>query len=554
MRRSPHFLFLILVCAGTSGDPPAPDGVRASAVPGSRIRKNAASDPPARILAHAATPAAAYGIVRDERGPAAGARVRFQGDPRFVLSDAQGRFRLPHDLRLSGLRPVAWKEGYFIAGASADPVALAGMLTTLSPLLGTPLCSATDRLPIVLRLARLPSADCADYRWVDPAPDPDAAGNCGNCHGAIYREWRSSGHARAATGGRFRNLYDGTDWRGRKGVGWSLLADHPDGAGVCASCHAPTVPFGDPGFFDLREVKGVAAQGVHCDYCHKVVDAPATGLGVTHGRYGLKLLRPKDGQIFAGPLDDVDRGEDLYAPLYRESRYCASCHEGTVFGVHVYGTYSEWLASPARTAGKQCQTCHMTATGTLTNMAPGRGGIARDPQTLGNHRFFTGSKADMLCACLKVSADVKRTDGGLRTEVTVRADDVGHRVPTGFVDRNLILVVEGLGPHGKPLPARTGPALPAAVGRDLAGLPGRLYARLLHDSEGHSPVPFWRADPKASDTRLVPGRPDVSVYTFPAAVERVRVRLLYRRFWQDVADRKGWPDNEIVVLDKAFRP
>ena len=31
----------------------------------------------------------------------------------------------------------------------------------------------------------------------------------------------------------------------------------------------------------------------------------------------------------------VDRGEDVYSPLYSQSRYCAACHEGTVFGVHV---------------------------------------------------------------------------------------------------------------------------------------------------------------------------------------------------------------------------
>src|SRR5207244_7472645 len=94
-------------------------------------------------------------------------------------------------------------------------------------------------------------------------------------------------------------------------------------------------------------------------------------LGVTHGRYILGLLRPAEGQLFFGPLDDVDRGEDALAPIYGESRYCASCHEGVVFGVRVYSTYSEWLDSPARREGKQCQTCHMTPTGTLTHLAPG---------------------------------------------------------------------------------------------------------------------------------------------------------------------------------------
>src|SRR5207244_3382643 len=155
----------------------------------------------------------------------------------------------------------------------------------------------------------------------------------------------------------------------------------------------------------------------------------------------LRLLRPREGQLFFGPLDDVDRGEDAYSPLYRDSRYCASCHEGVVFGVHVYSTYSEWQDSPARRQGLHCQSCHMAPTGRLTNLAPGHGGIDRDPRTLGNHRFFRGSQAQMLRACVRVATSLRRERGEVRAEVCVRAEGVGHRVPTGFIDRHLLLVV-----------------------------------------------------------------------------------------------------------------
>src|SRR5262249_15129574 len=192
-------------------------------------------------------------------------------------------------------------------------------------------------------------------------PRRDSAFNCGNCHPQIHREWAASAHASAATNRRLLNLYEGKDWHGRPSPGWHVLAEHPLGAGVCAACHAPT--FADERVeYDLRKVKGVAAHGVHCDYCHKVVDAPTDKLGTRFGRDGLTLLRPAGKeQLFFGPLDDAVReGETFgYSPLYKESRYCASCHEGIVFGVHVYGTYTEWLESPARHEGKQCQTCHM---------------------------------------------------------------------------------------------------------------------------------------------------------------------------------------------------
>jgi hypothetical protein len=499
--------------------------------------------------AKATETSAVYGVVRDRRGPVAGAKVRFQATDRATVTDAQGRFRLPSPL--GAQRVTAWKDGYFIAGASADRTAVAGGLATLLPLLRVPLSLPADRLPVVLTLTSLPAEDCEDYHWIDPAPDAAKQHNCGNCHGAIYREWDDSGHARSVTNRRFRNLYDGTDWRGRRNVSWNLLAEHPDGSGVCTACHAPTVPFGDPGYFDLRRATGVGARGVHCDYCHKVADAPTKGVGLTHGRFNLDLLRPAEGQLFFGPLDDVDRGEDAFAPVYRESRYCASCHEGTVFGVHVYGTYSEWLDSPARKEGKQCQTCHMAPTGTLHNIAPGKGGISRDPKTLASHRLFAGSQADMLRRCLKVTAVISRRDE-VRAEVTVRAESVGHRVPTGFVDRNLVLLVEALGADGKPVTARTGPKLPRVAGKETAGRPGRLYAKVLKDFDGHSPAPFWRADPASTDTRLIPGRADASVFTFPPGADRVRVRLVYRRFWPEVADAKGWPDNEIILVDQTL--
>ncbi|HZT79510.1 MAG TPA: hypothetical protein VFA26_04795 [Gemmataceae bacterium] len=475
------------------------------------------------------------GEVRDADGPVAGARVRVKGEGDSVLADAVGRFQLPWPAdggdqpRRSPGRVTAWKEGYFIGGA------------------------AVGRLPLRVSLTPLPADDNEHYAWVDPAPDPRRPQNCGNCHAEIYREWAASGHARAATGKHFLNLYDGSDWDGEPGAGWSLAGEHPFGKGVCSACHAPTMPFDAQTYFDIRNAKGVAAQGVHCDYCHKVRGVSAGTIGLTHGRFNLELLRPREGQIFFGPLDDVDRGEDACSPLYHDSRYCASCHEGVVFGVPVYTTYGEWQESQARREGKHCQTCHMAPTGRMANLAPGKGGIRRDPRTLGNHFFFRGGKEEMLRECLKVSASVHRERGELRADVEVRAEGAGHRVPTGYIDRHLLLVVEGLDGQGRPAAARSGPRLPPAAGKSLAGSRGRLYGRLLTDFDGISPAPFWRSDGTVQDTRLTVGKPDRSAYVFRTGVEAVRVRLIYRRFWQQVAEVKKWPDNETVVFEQVFR-
>jgi hypothetical protein len=422
---------------------------------------------------------------------------------------------------------TAWKEGYTIA---ASPVGHA---------------------PLQLTLRRLPEADHDDYVWVDPTPDPKRATACGNCHAAIYREWSAGAHANAAADRRLRNLVEGTDWHGRRSPAWSVADERPLGTAVCATCHAPTLR--DPALdYDLAKARGVDARGVHCDYCHKIAAAPTDKLGTRFGRDGLRLLRPAgQEQLFFGPLDDAHRpGESFaYSPLYKESRYCASCHEGVVFGVRVYGTYSEWLESPARRRGKHCQDCHMAPTGKLRNIAPGRGGIERDPATLASH-VFPGGQADMLRRCLRLAVALRSTAKGVRVEVEVKADEVGHHVPTGFIDRNLLLVVRAADAGGKAVTLRDGPALPAAAGKALAGRPGWLYARLLRDTEGRGPLPFWKPGGEVLDTRLQPGRPDRRSFTFAPEARRVRVCLVYRRFWQDVAERKSWPANEVAVIER----
>lgn len=463
------------------------------------------------------------GQVRDDQGPVASACVRFKGTNRHTATDADGCFTL----NSAGDHVSASKPGYFIAGAFAGS------------------------RPVTLLLRPLPKADNPDYEWVDSPPGAEQPQNCGNCHGEIATEWAGSAHGRAGRNRHFLNLYDGTDWNGRPGAGWNLLKEHPAGASVCAACHAPSVPFDHAGYDDFRKLDGVHARGVHCDYCHKIADVSTEKLGVEHGRFAHKLLRPAKGQIFFGPLDDVDRDEDCHAPFYGESRYCASCHEGTIFGVNVYTTYSEWRESPARKQGKQCQSCHMAPTGKMENIAPGKGGIKRDPATLASHGMPGGDKG-MLERCLRLRIKLRREQDKLITETETLATDVGHRVPTGFIDRNLLLVVEAVNANGERTTPIKGPSLPASAGR-LAGFPGRFFAKQIADLQGEKPIPFWRPSRDVADSRLMPEKPEHEEWHYPAeTAAKVRVRLIYRRFYQTVAEAKRWPDNEIVVVDESL--
>ena len=51
------------------------------------------------------------------------------------------------------------------------------------------------------------------------------------------------------------------------------------------------------------------------------------------------------------------------------------------------------------------------------------------------------------------------------------------------------------------------------------------------------------------EVKLSPRKP--REFQFGGETTRLRVRLIYRRFWQEVAQSKAWPDNEIVVVDRV---
>ena len=148
------------------------------------------------------------------------------------------------------------------------------------------------------------------------------------------------------------------------GPGYKL--DFPDTAGNCAACHTPAASVNEPYGVDPREVTGVPAEGVPCDFCHKVWDVRLdsnSGLPFENmpGVLAYEFRRPpEDHQFFAGPLDDVAPGEDTYSPLQTQSQFCAPCHFGVFWGTVIYDSFGEWLHSPYNDPqnGKTCQDCH----------------------------------------------------------------------------------------------------------------------------------------------------------------------------------------------------
>ena len=142
----------------------------------------------------------------------------------------------------------------------------------------------------------------------------------------------------------------------------------------------------------------------------------------------------------------------------------------------------------------------MKPTGKMANIAPGRGGIVRDPMTLGSHSFWDGSQQEMLRRSLSLHGWIE----GDAFVAQVTARDVGHRVPTGWIERELALELHGFDHAGRSL-----------------GQQRWTYAK-----------------------RLMPDVADERRFRFGKELSMVRVRLVHRRY-------PGGP--EIVVADREWK-
>jgi hypothetical protein len=522
------------------------------------------------------------GIVVDESGhPVAGATVRIQAMDHETLTDAAGQFTLLGLAADTDYRVSAWQQGYYCA---------------LKPDVAT---AAQD---LVLTLRRYQTDDNPAYDWVAPV----GQNSCYSCKPSLTQVWLDNdAHARSAVNPRFLTMYNGTDVAGNSspptrygftrdygrfslppdlsrpyfGPGYRL--DFPLMAGNCAACHVPGAAIESPYGTDPNTARGVDTYGAHCDFCHKVADVrldPATGLPYTNmpGVLSMQMRRPfsedpERYQLFFGTFDDDNvPEEDTYLPLIESSQYCAPCHHGVFWDTVVYNSFGEWLESPYNDpnweGARTCQQCHMPAPTLadgepITNVAPGAGGIERDPLSIHAHTFPGASSVDLLQNAVTMKVKAHRTGDQIAVDVTLVNDQTGHDVPTDSPLRHLILLVEATGPGDGLLPQVAGPVIPEwggvgdpAIGY-YAGLPGKAYAKILTESwTGVTPTgAYWNPTRLISDNRLAAFESDTSAYLFETseAPTSITVTLLFRRAFIELMDQKGW-DVPDVLMEQAI--
>jgi hypothetical protein len=528
-----------------------------------------------------------------------GAIVQLQGTPIQVTSDKNGAFTLQG---LSGKGPavlVAWTEGHYTGWVAVDTQAE----------------DWKGGQNLVIKLKPLAQTDNHEYGWFD-FEGVEGSASCALCH-RENDEWLADAHSQSAVNPRFLAVYLGTDVDGNRsqplkrdrnglplppdpdlpyyGPGYRL--DEPQRAGNCSTCHTPVaakIPNQNNcgwsgchtdltseranGLIDYGvmpyPLEGDAAEGISCDFCHKVQDViidPTTGLPKPDmpGILSMKLLRPEEGeQVFFGTVMDVNRRVS-YSPGMSESEFCAPCHYGVFGGVvgHgtvtggtvIYNSFGEWLDSPYSDpdTGQTCQDCHMPVSDAKYYVFPEKGGLVRDYHELHNHRMPGASDQELLQNAVTLDAKATAAGGKVNVDVSLVNDLTGHHVPTDAPTRQMLLVVEAVDSQGKVLRLLEGPRQPDYSG-NYAGQPGKSYAKVLRDEyTGEAPsVAYWRPVTIQEDTRLAAMETDLSRYTFelPAGqTAEVRVRVWFRRTFQSIAEEKGFTDPDILMEETILQ-
>jgi len=565
------------------------------------------------------------GRTEDETGNVVDrATIRFKARKTMTRSDENGRFTLTGFVRSGGTRLTSWKDGYYIAGTDIQPAdsLVESVLTSYSThdnqhyIWIPPAVEGRSPPEEFLIQTVLSLAACISFDRLFLPPASSLTLGCRDCHREVFDQWTAGAHSLGARNVRFFTMYNGTDMDGNQSprtrhsyrgscrltedyglvgqyVGAGLLSrktqgygrdygvplrpdpnlpyygpgyklDFPQTEGNCAACHLPSAAIESPYGVDPNHIRGVDAQGVHCDLCHKIAAVKpdsVTGLPYENmpGVLSIEFVRPgPESQLFFGPYDDVDVGPHTYLPLVKESDICAPCHQASFWGVPIYESFGEWRTSPYPAQGKTCQSCHMRPNAVMTNFAPGRGGVERDPETVSTHDFPGAMDQALLQNAVTMAVSASHQDGQVAVRVTIMNDKTGHHVPTGSPLRHLILLVEAYGPDGKPLSQLDGPSVPdwGGVGDPAegcyAGLPGKGYAKILQEwwTEVAPTGAYWNKTRLLSDNRIAAFAADTSFFTFNAANHEevtVDVKLLYRRTFVSLMRQKGWDDPDIVM-------
>jgi hypothetical protein len=338
-----------------------------------------------------------------------------------------------------------------------------------------------------------------------------SAASCGECHRAIYEEWRVSTHAFAWTDRQFQAE------REKSGNRW-----------LCNNCHTPLM--------NQMESWAVGLEAGDVDR-PRYVENPAFEPALRSEGISCAGCHVRDG-VVEGP---TGRATEAHATRRAErfsgSEICLACHqavqhyEGKDF-VCVFETGEEWAEGPYGPGGsaQSCLACHMPpVTRPLAEGAPPRVGRHHDWPGAGIYKVEgVGPPLDRLGPGLSV--EVEAGSDHLRIDYANAA--AGHRLPTGDPERFIRIEVEFLDGADR----RVG-AWSERIGQQWKWWP---EAEKLADN---------RLAPLEARQATVPRPPQAVAWKLTASSHRISQEAL------DYHDLEGYPASRVTHrLEGRFEP
>ncbi|MBI5633343.1 MAG: hypothetical protein HZA15_07700 [Nitrospirae bacterium] len=347
------------------------------------------------------------------------------------------------------------------------------------------------------------------------APEYQASATCRICHEKIFGQHEGSMHARAFSNPVFQAQYfqelvpliPGNEALGREAV-------------RCIACHSPITSLKHKGVVTTIGQVDQSQSGVVCDFCHRVV--------------AFRGERPEGGNFIStpgekkfGPFRHASDWHHVYHELQTKSEICGICHNDVNHnGLEIKSTYSEWKESSYAKKKIECQDCHMSLDGFLTDNKPSydSGEAAKRPfgkpykrSKLYTHRFPGAHSQTQIEGSLTLTIALKQTSAVSGEEIDFSVEVfnklAGHSMPSGSSDLRVLWLQLYATVDGRQISipvvsegSSYGIAGRGGVAKDVLGMDvpegSRVYRSVYLDADGKQTLSSYKAVKVIFDNRL----------------------------------------------------
>ncbi|HKN86038.1 MAG TPA: hypothetical protein VJV04_04215 [Nitrospiraceae bacterium] len=271
----------------------------------------------------------------------------------------------------------------------------------------------TEVKPVVIFGLRSDYAHAIPFQKIPAGLESLKAESCGQCHQAIYEEWKSSIHSKA-----YQDPFFHAYWTKDK-HSW-----------VCLNCHAP-----------LENQQATLIKDIPRDRVEKAAQETNPQFDPEYQKEGITCAacHVRDGVII-GPFEDSAAPHPTkFDPNFRTAQVCYRCHNvisgpAQFYNVGPCGTYAEYEGKFfMKERGFICQSCHMPE---IQRPVATDGPIRQGRQ----HLWRGGHDPEMIkrAVAIQVVATPSVPKPGENVEVTLTLINAGagHKLPTGDPDRH----------------------------------------------------------------------------------------------------------------------